>query len=79
MRSIRKPIDSPAITALLWSRLLMPEAAQISSSFPTARCSACDRYVLTYFDFDGVTAARRSEHCDGTVDADLRWINASEL
>ncbi len=57
----------------------MPEAAQISSSFPTARCDVCDRYVLTYVDFDGATEFRRCVHCDGAVGADLRWINASEL
>jgi hypothetical protein len=57
----------------------MPEAAQISSSFPTARCDVCDRYVLTYVDFDDVRESRRCVHCDGAVGADLRWINASEL
>jgi hypothetical protein len=57
----------------------MPEAVQISSSFPTARCAACDRYVLTYVDFDGAVELRRCVHCDGAVGAELRWINASEL
>ena len=57
----------------------MPEAAQILSSFPTARCSVCDRHVLTYLDFDGTAELRRCVHCDAAVNPDLRWINASEL
>jgi hypothetical protein len=57
----------------------MPASALISSSFPTARCAACDRYVLTYIAFEGDVEVRNCVHCDGTVDADLRWINASEL
>jgi len=57
----------------------MPEAPQISPSFPTARCAVCDRYVLTYVDFEGVAELRRCVHCDGAIGAELRWINASEL
>jgi len=57
----------------------MPEAAQISSSFPTALCDVCDRHVLTYLDFDGAVETRRCVHCDGAVGGDLRWINAPEL
>lgn len=57
----------------------MPEAVQISSSFPTARCAVCDRYVLTYLDFESAAELRRCVHCDGAVDGNLRWINASEL
>ena len=57
----------------------MPASALITSSFPTARCAACDRYVLTYVAFEGDVELRNCVHCDGTVGADLRWINASEL
>jgi hypothetical protein len=57
----------------------MPEAAQITSSFPTARCAACDRHVLTYLDFEDAAELRRCVHCDGAVGGDLRWINAAEL
>lgn len=57
----------------------MPAAAQISSSFPTAKCLACDRHVLTYVAFDGDAESRCCVHCDGVVDGDLRWINATEL
>jgi hypothetical protein len=58
----------------------MPETVQISSAFPTARCDVCDRYVLTYVDFEEAAESRRCVHCDGAVGADhLRWINASEL
>jgi hypothetical protein len=52
---------------------------QISSSFPTARCAVCDRYVLTYLSFDGAAESRNCVHCDTVVSTDLRWINASEL
>jgi hypothetical protein len=57
----------------------MAASALITSSFPTARCAACDRYVLTYVAFEGDVELRNCVHCDGIVDADLRWINASEL
>jgi hypothetical protein len=57
----------------------MPPAVQISSSFPTAKCTACDRHVLTYVAFDGDAESRCCVHCDGVVDGDLRWINATEL
>lgn len=57
----------------------MPAAPQISSSFPTARCAVCDRYVLTFVAFEGDAESRCCVHCDGVVGADLRWINASEL
>jgi hypothetical protein len=57
----------------------MPEAAKISSAFPTARCGVCDRSVLTYLDVDGATDLRRCVHCDTVVGPDLRWLNASEL
>jgi hypothetical protein len=57
----------------------MPDAAQISSSFPTAHCAACAREVLTYLDFEDAAELRRCVHCDGAVAGDLRWINAAEL
>jgi len=57
----------------------MPELAQISSIFPTARCGVCDRHVLTYLDFDGVIDLRRCVHCDAVVGPDLRWIDSGEL
>jgi hypothetical protein len=57
----------------------MPASAQISSSFPTARCAVCDRFVLTYVDFEGAVEARRCVHCDSAAGSDLRWINASQL
>jgi hypothetical protein len=71
---------SPALRVLLCTLpVTMPETAQILSSFPTARCDVCDRYVLTYLDFDGARDLRRCVHCDATLVADLHWINASEL
>jgi hypothetical protein len=57
----------------------MSAQPQISASFPTARCAACDRYVLTYVAFEGDVETRNCVHCDGAVGSDLRWINASEL
>ena len=57
----------------------MPAPALITSSFPTARCAVCDRHVLTYVAFEGDVELRNCVHCDGVVEADLRWINASEL
>jgi len=57
----------------------MAATAPIVSSFPTARCAVCDRYVLTYVAFEGDVESRNCVHCDGIVEAELRWINASEL
>ncbi len=57
----------------------MAASALITSSFPTARCAACDRYVLTYVAFDGDVETRNCVHCDRVTGDDLRWINASEL
>jgi hypothetical protein len=57
----------------------MAASAQISSSFPTAQCNSCDRQVLTYVAFEGDSESRCCVHCDAVLEADLRWINASEL
>jgi hypothetical protein len=72
-------IASRAFAALLYASMAMTEEVQISSAFPTARCDACDRYVLTYVDFEGASESRRCVHCDGAIGAGLRWIKASEL
>jgi hypothetical protein len=57
----------------------MPAPAPITSSFPTARCAVCDRYVLTYVALHGDLESRNCVHCDGSVGTELRWIGASEL
>jgi hypothetical protein len=57
----------------------MREVAQISPSFPTARCEVCDRYVLTHVAFDGDAQSRRCVHCDSEICTSLRWISAPEL
>ena len=57
----------------------MREGARTETSFPTARCAACARTVLTYVDFDDLGERRRCVHCDAVVVSDLRWIGAPEL
>jgi len=56
-----------------------------SAAFPTARCSACDKTVLTYIstsytssDGDG-HELRRCVHCDEAVEQRLEWIGAGDL
>jgi hypothetical protein len=55
------------------------ENARTETSFPTARCAACGRTVLTYVDFDEIGERRRCVHCDAAVASELHWIGAPEL
>ena len=58
----------------------MREPSVSETSFPTARCDTCDKAVLTYVDIDDDgREMRRCVHCDGIVDAKLRWVTADEL
>lgn len=60
----------------------MREAAgNISSSFPIARCEACDKSVLLYLAYstDNDQQQRLCVHCDSPVEADVAWVTADEL
>jgi len=51
-----------------------------SAAFPTARCSACDKFVLTYISVDEAGAElRRCVHCDAMLAQRLEWIGADDL
>jgi hypothetical protein len=51
-----------------------------SAAFPTARCSACDKIVLTYISIsDGGHELRLCVHCDGAIEQRLEWIGAEDL
>jgi hypothetical protein len=73
------------LTGFLWlaARAMiaaMPQAEQISATFPVARCAACAKTVLTcvVLDDDGCEV-RVCAHCDAPVQSDLEWIDAEEL
>jgi len=58
----------------------MREAALNTSSFPTARCEACDRHVLTYLAFNDQDEEQRlCVHCDALIESELHWVTAAEL
>jgi len=58
----------------------MREAAVNSSSFPIARCEACDKTVLLYLAYGGDGQERRlCVHCDSSIDSALAWATAEEL
>jgi hypothetical protein len=58
--------------------MLGPEVQ--SASFPTARCQACEKIVLTYIAIDDRgEEARRCVDCDAAVGDALEWIGADEL
>jgi hypothetical protein len=56
-----------------------------SAAFPTARCSACEKIVLTYISTSPISGiddgqeSRLCVHCDGAVEQRLEWIGAGDL
>jgi hypothetical protein len=60
--------------------IAMPLAAEITATFPVARCEVCAKTVLTCVILDDAGCEQRiCAHCDAPVDSAIEWIDAEEL